>query len=85
MGRFDYNRVVKCIEATPEVINAYNVTGEHSWLLEIVVTDVGHLDQVLRPFCSLTDTSTAVVLNIARHGAPVTTPAAVQARRNGGG
>ena len=85
VGRFDYNRVVKCIEATPEVINAYNVTGEHSWLLEIVVTDVGHLEQVLRPFCSLTDTSTAVVLNIARHGAPVTTPAAVQARRNGGG
>jgi Lrp/AsnC family leucine-responsive transcriptional regulator len=85
VGRFDYNRLMKCIEATPEVINAYNVTGEHSWLLEVVVTDVGHLDQVLRPFCSLTDTSTAVVLNIARERAPVSTPAAVQARRNGGG
>src|SRR5690606_27739926 len=33
VGRFDYNRLMKCIEATPEVINAYNVTGEHSWLL----------------------------------------------------
>jgi Lrp/AsnC family leucine-responsive transcriptional regulator len=84
VGRFDYNRLMKCIEATPEVINAYNVTGEHSWLLEIVVTDVGHLDQVLRPFCSLADTSTSLVLNIARERSPVSTPAAVQARRNGG-
>lgn len=82
VGRFDYNRVIKCIEATPEVISAYNVTGEDSWVLEIAVTDVTHLDHVLKPFCSLTDTSTAVILNVARERAPVRTPAALQARRN---
>ena len=84
VGRFDYNRVVKCIEATPEVINAYHVTGENSWVLEIAVTDVGHLDHVLQPFCLLTDTSTAVILNVARERAPVKTPAALLAERNAG-
>jgi Lrp/AsnC family leucine-responsive transcriptional regulator len=81
VGRYDYARVLKCIEATPEVISAYNVTGEDSWLLEIAVTDVSHLDRVLKPFCSLTDTSTAVILNVAREHAPVKTPSALQAER----
>ena len=84
VGRFDYQRVIKCIESTPEVISAYNVTGEDSWVLEIAVTDVTHLDQVLKPFCSMTDTSTAVILNVARERSPVRTPAALQARRSAG-
>src|SRR6478735_7876243 len=33
VGRADYARVVKLIEQTPEVINAYNVTGDDSWIL----------------------------------------------------
>jgi ElaA protein len=37
--------VIKCIEATPEVISAYNVTGEDSWVLEIAVTDVTYVDR----------------------------------------
>ena len=84
VGRFDYQRVLKCIEASPEVISAYNVTGEDSWVLEIAVTDVTHLDRVLKPFCAMTDTSTAVILNVARERSPVSTPAALQARRSAG-
>lgn len=30
VGRVEYARVVKLIEQTPEVINAYNVTGDDS-------------------------------------------------------
>src|SRR5438128_3407836 len=37
VGRCDYQRVIKLLQQTPEVINAYNVTAEDSWILEIAV------------------------------------------------
>jgi Lrp/AsnC family leucine-responsive transcriptional regulator len=81
VGRFDYDSVVTRIEATPEVVSAYNVTGEDSWVLEIAVTDVGHLDEVLRNFCLMTDTSTAVILNVIREREPLLPPAALAEAR----
>jgi Lrp/AsnC family transcriptional regulator, leucine-responsive regulatory protein len=66
VGRCDYANVIKRIEETPEVINAYNLTGEDSWMLEIAVQDVPHLDEVLAKFCLLTETSTSIILNVAR-------------------
>jgi Lrp/AsnC family leucine-responsive transcriptional regulator len=66
VGRADYARVVKLVGQMPEVVNAYNVTGEDSWLLEIAVIDVAHLDAVVTRFCLLTETSTAIILNAAR-------------------
>lgn len=66
VGRAEYTRVVKLIQHTPEVINAYNVTGEDSWILEIAVIDVAHLDAVVTKFCLLTETSTSIILNAAR-------------------
>jgi Lrp/AsnC family transcriptional regulator, leucine-responsive regulatory protein len=81
VGRFDYDSVVSRIEATPEVVSAYNVTGEDSWILEIAVTDVAHLDEVLRNFCLITDTSTAVILNVIREREPLLPPAALAAAR----
>jgi Lrp/AsnC family leucine-responsive transcriptional regulator len=71
VGRAEYARVVKLVEQTPEVINAWNVTGEDSWVLEIAVIDVGHLDAVVTKFCILTETSTCIVLNAARENATV--------------
>lgn len=71
VGRAEYARVVKLVEQTPEVVNAWNVTGEDSWLLEIVVIDVEHLDAVVTKFCILTETSTAIVLNAPRENAPL--------------
>ena len=71
VGRAEYARVVKLIEQTPEVINAFNVTGEDSWVLEIAVIDVAHLDAVVSKFCLLADTSTSIVLNAPRENAPV--------------
>jgi Lrp/AsnC family leucine-responsive transcriptional regulator len=81
VGRFDYDSVVSRIEATPEVVSAYNVTGEDSWILEIAVTDVSHLDEVLRNFCLMTDTSTAVILNVIREREPLLPPAALATAR----
>jgi len=81
VGRFDYDSVVARIEATPEIVSAYNVTGEDSWILEIAVTDVGHLDEVLRNFCLMTDTSTAVILNVIREREPLLPPSALATAR----
>jgi Lrp/AsnC family leucine-responsive transcriptional regulator len=71
LARADYARVVKLIEQTPEVINAYNVTGQDSWMLEIAVIDVAHLDAVVTRFCILTETATSIVLNAPRENAVV--------------
>jgi Lrp/AsnC family transcriptional regulator, leucine-responsive regulatory protein len=71
VGRADYATVVKRIEQSPEVINAFNVTGEDSWILEIAVQDVSHLDEVVTKFCLLTETSTSIILNIAREHQPL--------------
>jgi Lrp/AsnC family leucine-responsive transcriptional regulator len=71
VARAEYARVVKLIEQTPEVLNAYNVTGEDSWVLEIAVIDVAHLDAVVTKFCILTETSTCIVLNAPRENAAV--------------
>lgn len=77
VGRAEYARVVKLIEQTPEVVNAYNVTGEDSWLLEIAVIDVAHLDAVVSRFCLLAETSTCIVLN-----APLENALVLPARRD---
>lgn len=71
VAQADYARVVKLIEQTPEVLNAYNVTGEDSWVLEIAVIDVRHLDVVVSKFCILSPTSTSIVLNAPRENALV--------------
>jgi Lrp/AsnC family leucine-responsive transcriptional regulator len=74
IGRAEYARVIKLIQQTPECINAYNVTGEDSWVLEIAVIDVAHLDSVVSKFCLLTETATSNILNPAREHQPKQPP-----------
>ena len=71
VGRCDYATVIKRVEETPEVINAFNLTGEDSWILEIAVQDVPHLDEVVSKFCLLAETSTSIILNVARENHPL--------------
>ena len=71
LGRSDFARVSRLIAKTPEVINAFNVTGEDSWILEIAVTDVAHLDSVVSRFATFTDSSTAIILKAPREHLPV--------------
>ena len=66
VGRAEYERVLHAIKDTPEVTRAHNVTGEDSWLLEIAVRDVEHLDAVVSRFCAITETSTAIILKSPR-------------------
>ena len=74
VGRADYAQVVKLVQQTPECINAYNVTGDDSWVLEIAVLDVAHLDAVVTKFCILTETATSIILNPAREHQPMLPP-----------
>jgi Lrp/AsnC family leucine-responsive transcriptional regulator len=74
VGRADYDRVVQLVQETPECINAYNVTGEDSWILEIAVIDVSRLDAVVTKFCILTETATSIILNPAREHQPMLPP-----------
>ena len=83
VGRADYGRVVKLVQQTPECVNAYNVTGEDSWVLEIAVEDVAHLDAVVSKFCLLTETATSIILNIAREHQPMLPPQKPAARTTG--
>ena len=71
VGRAEYARVVKLIGQTPECISAWNVTGEDSWVLEIAVKDVSHLDAVVSKFCLMTETATSIILNPAREHQPM--------------
>lgn len=74
VGRADYARVVELVQQTPECVNAYNVTGDDSWILEIAVIDVSHLDAVVTKFCILTETATSIILNPAREHQPMLPP-----------
>src|SRR5918997_773945 len=70
----DYQRLgygIRAIVRVGRVVYAFNVTGEDSWILEIAVIDVEHLDAVVTRFCLLTETSTSIVLNMPRENASV--------------
>ena len=62
VGRTEFEGMVRLIAQRPEVVNAWNITGEDSWLLEIAVTDVQHLDAVVTQMCELAETSTSIIL-----------------------
>jgi Lrp/AsnC family leucine-responsive transcriptional regulator len=66
VGRADYARITALITQTREIVNAFNVTGEDSWVLEIAVTDVAHLDTVISQMCLLAETSTSIILKTLR-------------------
>lgn len=63
--------MLRALETSPEVLTAYDVTGEDSWILEIAVRDVVHLKAVLTRFCQQTPTSTAIILRAVREHAPL--------------
>ncbi len=66
VGRTDYTRLVRWLNEQPEVVNAWNITGEDSWVLEIAVTDVAHLDAVVSQLCLMAETSTSIILKTVR-------------------
>jgi Lrp/AsnC family transcriptional regulator, leucine-responsive regulatory protein len=82
VGRVEYGRMARLIEGTREIVNAWNITGEDSWLLEIAVTDVAHLDAVVSQMCVLAETSTSIILKSVREH-QVMLPVPARAQPNG--
>lgn len=71
IGNLDEGVLMRALESSPEVVTAYGVTGEDSWILEIAVRDVAHLRATLSRFCQQVPTSTAIILNAIREHAPI--------------
>lgn len=71
IGNLDEGDLMRALEVSPEVVTAYGVTGEDSWILEIAVRDVAHLRATLSRFCGQVPTSTAIILNVVREHAPI--------------
>jgi len=71
IGNLDEGELMRALESSPEVVTAYGVTGEDSWILEIAVRDVAHLRATLSRFCGQVPTSTAIILNVVREHAPI--------------
>ena len=66
VGRCDYGRMLRLINEAAEIVNAWNITGEDSWMFEIAVVDVAHLDQVVTRLSELSETSTSIILKTLR-------------------
>ena len=66
VGRCEYARMIQLVESLPEISNAWNVTGEDTWMFEISVVDVEHLDAVVSRLAEVSETSTAIVLRKVR-------------------
>jgi Lrp/AsnC family leucine-responsive transcriptional regulator len=75
VGRTDQARMLALIASLPEVVDAWNVTGEDSWVLAIAVVDVAHLDAVVSQMCLLAETSTSIILKTAREHQVMLPPA----------
>jgi Lrp/AsnC family transcriptional regulator, leucine-responsive regulatory protein len=73
-SRCEYAAMLKLIDKLPEIIKAHSITGSDSWMMEIVVRDVEHLDALLWSLKGLTDTSTTVVLRTPREHAVILPP-----------
>lgn len=71
IGNTDEADLMRALANSPEVLTAYGVTGEDSWVFEIAVRDVAHLSAVLSRFCQQTPTSTAIILRTLREHSPV--------------
>ena len=71
IGNTDEGDLLRALADSPEVLTAYGVTGEDSWIFEIAVRDVAHLSAVLSRYCQQTPTSTAIILRTVREHAPI--------------
>ena len=71
VGRCDHSRMLRLVDDAAEVVNAWNITGEDSWMFEIAVVDVAHLDRVVTRLSELSETSTSIILKTVREHRPM--------------
>ena len=70
MGRAEHDPGVRGIAKTPEVVTAWNITGEGRRELETAAVDVAHLDAAVSGPCRLAQTSASIILKSVREHQP---------------
>ena len=69
--------------SVPEVVECHRVTGNESFLVQVVVRDMNHLESVIDALMPYVATNTSMVLNSPVQGARIALPAPVPRRRSG--
>ena len=62
------NEIRSLMRECPEVQTCYRVTGNDHYLLKVVVTSVGHLEQLVDRFIPYATVTTSIVLSVAVTG-----------------
>ncbi|MBI1879003.1 MAG: Lrp/AsnC family transcriptional regulator [Chloroflexi bacterium] len=68
-----YNRVLKIIGNSPEVLECHHVTGDESFILKIVAASTTHLETFINQFSHYGKTTTSIVLSSPVKGRSVDT------------
>ena len=71
VGECNFAAITRRLETMSEVRTAHNITGADSWLLEVVVRDVAHLDALLWTLKEFGETATTIILRTLREHAPL--------------
>lgn len=56
-------KLVAMLEEMPEVLECLHITGESSYLLRVVATDMLHLEQTINTINHLGETNTSIVMS----------------------
>lgn len=71
IGQCNFAALTRRLDQMPEVRTAYSITGSDSWLMEVVLRDVAHLDALLWTLKEFGETSTTIILRAVREHAPL--------------
>jgi Lrp/AsnC family leucine-responsive transcriptional regulator len=73
-------KFTKFLTAVPEVLECYHVTGEDSYRIKIVATDIGHLERLIGRINLYGETRTSIVMSTPIESRPLSKPGAVSSR-----
>jgi Lrp/AsnC family transcriptional regulator, leucine-responsive regulatory protein len=71
----------RLVRGIPEVVECHRVTGNESFVVQVVVRDMNHLETVIDGMMPYVSTNTSMVLNSPVNGAPVPIPHAPAKRK----
>ncbi len=71
----NYTPLHKLLEELPQVVEAHHVTGDDCFVLKVVATDMGHLEQLSGRVGALGSVTTSVVYSSPLSARPLLPPA----------
>ncbi|MEM9541885.1 MAG: Lrp/AsnC family transcriptional regulator [Cyanobacteria bacterium P01_E01_bin.42] len=58
-----YPEAIATMEALPEILRSYHVTGNSSFIIEAIASSMSHLEEILNQLSKYGPTSTSIVLS----------------------